>query len=179
MRTRDAVALIRPAVKEVQGDWADLGAGSGAFTRALAELLPPASRIYAVDRDTEALARLQRWAESERQQVIIVAADFTGPFVLPGVAGAELDGIVLANALHFVENSSAVLRNLVKWLRPGGRVVLVEYDRRGPDRWVPHPLPAARWSEVAIASGLSSPTLRARRPSAYGGDIYVATADRG
>jgi hypothetical protein len=37
---------------------------------------------------------------------------------------------VLANALHFVAESVRVLQSLVRWLRPGGAVVLIEYDRR-------------------------------------------------
>jgi len=60
--TPDAVALIREAVPRAAGTWADLGAGDGTFTRALARLLGLNSRIYAVDRDAQALAALERWA---------------------------------------------------------------------------------------------------------------------
>ena len=47
----DHVALIRAAVTETGGTWADIGAGEGAFTLALADLLGPGGRIVAVDRD--------------------------------------------------------------------------------------------------------------------------------
>ena len=46
----DHVGLLRPAV-EPGGSWADIGAGEGAFTLALADLLGPGGRILAVDRD--------------------------------------------------------------------------------------------------------------------------------
>ena len=47
----DHVRLLRDGVPHEPGTWADLGAGSGAFTLALADLLPPGSLIYAVDKD--------------------------------------------------------------------------------------------------------------------------------
>ena len=50
----DHVGLLRPAV-EPGGTWADIGAGEGAFTLALADLLGPGGRIVAVDRDAHAL----------------------------------------------------------------------------------------------------------------------------
>ena len=51
----DHVALLRPAVWPGGGTWADIGAGEGAFTLALADLLGPGGRIVAVDRDARAL----------------------------------------------------------------------------------------------------------------------------
>ena len=50
----DHVGLLRAAV-EPGGTWADIGAGQGAFTLALADLLGPGGRIVAVDRDARAL----------------------------------------------------------------------------------------------------------------------------
>jgi predicted RNA methylase len=58
VNTRDAVALIRDAIPQRGGTWADLGAGEGTFTRALVELLGSDSRIYAVDRDASAVAAI-------------------------------------------------------------------------------------------------------------------------
>jgi SAM-dependent methyltransferase len=171
MKAREATDLLRPAVDGRAGTWADFGAGSGTFTRALAELLGAGSRIFAVDRDRAALRALK-----DVLGVTVVTADFTRPLDLPGVD--ELDGLLFANALHFVEDAGDTLTRLSRKLRAGGRVVVVEYDGRGPSRWVPFPLPAARWPEVARAAHLHSPAVRARRRSAYGGDLYVATADR-
>ena len=55
MDHRDHVALIRAGVGEQGGRWADIGAGEGAFTLALADLLGPGGQIIAVDRDAGAL----------------------------------------------------------------------------------------------------------------------------
>lgn len=162
----------------VAGRWADVGAGEGTFTRALGERLGRGSRIYAVDRDARAIARLEHWGRGRGVDVIPVPADFTRPFALPGDDHAGLDGILLANALHFVRDAGAVLGRLVARLRPGGRAVIVEYDARAASRWVPYPIPAARLPEWAAAAGLSPPAVTATRPSSYGGIIYVAAAER-
>ena len=178
MTGSEAVDLISGAIPARGGAWADLGAGEGTFTRALAELLGPESRIYAMDRDARAVAALERWAKREASHVMALAGDFTGPFELPGLGPGALDGLLLANSLHYVRDPVAVLRRLAGLLRPGGRLVLVEYDRRGANPWVPYPVPVARLPELMASAGLSAPAVLARRPSAYGGDLYVAFSER-
>lgn len=176
--TGDAVALIEGAIPRRPGTWADIGAGDGTFTRALVELLGPSSRIFAVDRDAPALAALGRWAKSAGANVVTVVADFSRAFELPGPDRPALDGMLLANSLHFVRDAEAALARLARWLRPGARLVLVEYERRRASRWVPYPISTERLPPLAAAAGLSTPVVTATRPSAFGGNLYVATFDR-
>ena len=178
VNTTEAVGLIAEAIPRRAGTWADLGAGDGTFTRALVELLGPDSRTYAVDRDARAIAALKRWAKTHAAAVIPVVADFAGSFDLPGLDETMLDGMLFANALHFVRDADVVLARLAAWLRPGGRVVFVEYDRRASSRWVPYPIPVDRLPGLAASAGLSTPVITAMRPSTFGGNLYVATADR-
>ena len=172
MDPSEAAELIRQAVPQTAAVWADLGAGEGTFTRALARLLGPGARIYAVDRNARALAKLERWKHDDSVTVVPVTADFTKPFDLPA-----LDGLLFANSLHFIEHPETVLKDLVSRLRFGGRAVIVEYDGRGASRWVPYPIPASQLARLAAAAGLSAPTITAIRPSAFGGTLYVAAAD--
>jgi ubiquinone/menaquinone biosynthesis C-methylase UbiE len=174
---RDAVALIADAVPERGGVWADLGAGEGTFTRALVELLGADATIYAVDSDRAAIAALTRWSRTARN-VVPVAGDFTRPRALAELAESPLDGILLANALHFVPDAKRVLTDLVRLLRPGGRVVFVEYDRRARSRWVPYPISPAQLNELAAATGLSPPKVTSRTNSAFGGELYAAVSQR-
>ena len=156
----------------------DVGAGDGAFTRALVQRLGPRSQVYAVDADAKALAKLGQWANREGASVIPVVADFTRGFELPGLEQRPLDGILAANALHYVPDPAKVLAQLIGRLRPGGRVVLIEYDRRRATRWVPYPIDMERLPDIAAHAGLTSPTIEGTRPSMYGGVLYVAAMDR-
>lgn len=174
MNTAEAVALIEAAVPQGSKAWADVGAGDGTFTRALIALLGRDARIYAVDRDARALASLRRWAARDGAGVIPVEADFALPLDLPEM----LDGILVANALHFVRDAQGVLARLAALVRPGGRIVIVEYDRRAVSRWVPYPISTDRLPALAASAGLSAPTITATRPSTFGGILYVAAADR-
>ncbi len=142
------------------------------------ELLGAGSRIYAVDRNPRALAALKRWADAAGADVTPITADFTEAAAPPGLEAGHLDGMLLANALHFVPAGEQVLRRLVDLVRPGGRVLVVEYERRGPSRWVPFPVTPERFAKLSEAAGLSAPVVVASRPSAFGGNLYAAVAER-
>src|SRR5690349_5451768 len=157
MTSREALALIEPAVPSTACTWADLGAGDGTFTRALVERLGPEARIFAVDRDTRALAKVERWASKNAPNVTTLVADIDGSFELPGLDGRPLDGMLFANSLHFVEDAGAALARLAARLERGGRVVLIEYDQRTSSRWVPYPIPVERLPALAAAAGLTAP----------------------
>ncbi|HSQ31794.1 MAG TPA: methyltransferase domain-containing protein [Gemmatimonadaceae bacterium] len=178
MEIDDAIALIRDAVGTDSGVWADLGAGAGTFTRALAQTLGAGSTIYAVDADATAVAALHAWAKTSAMRVIPVRADFTRPLDLPGLGDGPLDGVLLANALHFVRDAESALTRLVQRLRVGGRIVVVEYDRRAPSRWVPYPIDVSYWPRLAAAAGLAGAAVTATIPSAYSGVLYAGAARR-
>lgn len=173
MHLDDAVALIRPAVEGHDGTWADLGAGAGLFTRALLQVLGPDSHVIAVDSRAASVEQLRSLA-SGLTRVSVVHADFSGELSFP----EPLDGMLLANSLHFVKDAETVMATLVKGLGPGGRVVLVEYDRRSASRWVPFPISIADLPRLAAAAGLSRFTVVESRPSNYEGIIYAAMASR-
>ncbi|HEV8363471.1 MAG TPA: class I SAM-dependent methyltransferase [Gemmatimonadaceae bacterium] len=173
MDVRTAASLIRAAVPAGAATWADLGAGSGTFTRALLTLLGPEGRVVAVDKDASALAEL-RVATSGTAlgaRVVSLHHDFRKPHYFP-----PLDGVLLANALHFVppDEQAAVLARLKNYLRPEGRLVVVDYDGREANAWVPHPVSQRRLSELFEAIGLAAPALAGNRPSRYGGTLYAA-----
>lgn len=176
MNDREALALLRAAIPSAEGEaWADLGAGGGTFTRALAALVGAGGHVYAVDADERAVAGLRRWAEAARGGPAITAhhADISQPLMLP-----PLDGVVMANVLHFVADQAGALSRITEQLKPGGRLVLIEYEGRRPSRWVPYPVSAARFAELAAGAGLTPPRIAATRPSAFGGELYVAVAAR-
>jgi SAM-dependent methyltransferase len=173
----DHLGLLRGAI-EPGGTWADIGAGTGAFTLALADLLGSGGRIVALDRDAGALrenARLigARFPEVTAQMMV---ADLTRPLELP-----ELDGLVAANSLHYVprDRQVAVVTALVAHLRPGGRFVVVEYDADRGNPWVPHPFSYPAWERLATAAGLTGTQPLGRVSSRFMEAIYSAVSRRG
>ena len=175
MQHADHVALIEPGVAARGGIWADFGSGSGAFTLALADLLGPSAQIYTIDRDRRALQRQQSdltkfFPDTELHPLL---ADFTRPVELPA-----LDGIVMANSLHFQREKDAVLRQILRYLKPGGRLILVEYNADRGNHWVPYPLSYPSWKALALHNGFSGTRLLATRPSRFLGEIYSAVSFR-
>ena len=143
------------------------------FTRALMHVLSSESHIIAVDNDPAAFAELERLAAGS-VKVTARRADFTVGFSVE----LPLDGMLLANSLHFVQEHGTLLARLVTLLRPGGRVVLVEYDRRAASRWVPYPIGIKDLPALANAAALHKFTVVESRPSNYEGIIYAAVASR-
>ena len=81
-------------------------------------MLGAGSTVYAVDANASAVRALRELllSRSGNGRVTAVNSDFTRPLELPGLVGgrAQLDGILLANALHFVRDAERVLSGLVK-----------------------------------------------------------------
>ena len=173
MNQSDLVDLLTGAV---EGDrWADLGAGEGNFTLALAELLGPGAHITAVDKDRQALRVLADKAARLFPQttVEVLAGDFTKPLEL-----RDLDGIVMANSLHFVRDKGPVLQAVKQMLKPSGRLVLIEYGSDRGNPWVPHPMSFETWRRLADEAGLPGTVLLHTVPSRYLGSIYSALSRR-
>lgn len=162
-----AAQLIQAAVKQEHATWADLGAGTGTFTQALQNLLP-GGKIYAVDKSPHALWRLPNHPNVPME---IVDADFTKPLDLP-----PLDGVLMANALHYADRPVPLLEELLKLLKPEGIFILVEYETHSPrPPWIPYPIPFDSFVEIAAEVGLNKPTKIGEVPSLYGHDhIYAA-----
>ncbi len=163
MTREDAVSLIRAGVGTTGSTWADLGAGRGVFAHALSELLGPAGAVIAVDRDARALGRIAT-PPASGAAIRTYHADFIRPLELP-----DLDGILLANSLHFVLRQERVLKRLVSYLKPQGQVLVVEYDNEHRSPWNPYPSPFKRFRQLAGTVGLRDVQELNRRPLLFGG----------
>jgi ubiquinone/menaquinone biosynthesis C-methylase UbiE len=163
MEHPDHVKLIQGGVPK-GGIWADLGSGRGAFTLALAECLGTESQIYSVDLDRRDLDTQKTHMEVQfpKNQVTYKQGDFTRPLDLP-----PLDGILMANSLHFIRDKKPFLKQVLTMLKPKGRLLLVEYDTNEGNAYVPHPLSFTKWQELAKEVGFAKTELVATRPSSY------------
>jgi ubiquinone/menaquinone biosynthesis C-methylase UbiE len=169
-RINKAQILLRPGVEGAGGIWADLGCGDGIFTYVLGQFLRPDSEIYAIDKNRRALAALKRnLAELQLPTAVHpILADFTHPLDLP-----PLDGLVMANTLHFVRHKQSVLQRLMHLFKPGGRLIVIEYNTSRGNYAVPHPLDETAFLTLANQVGLKKSQIVARAPSTFLGEMYT------
>ncbi len=174
MNHTDHVNLLSPANLTPGGVYADFGAGSGAFTLALRELVGSDATIYAVDKDKSSLRELEnshRARFNSTLNLILLPNDFSRPFNIP-----PLDGIVMANSLHFFKEKEKILRHVSGFLKPNGALILIEYNVDRGNLWVPHPLTFETFSALAPKAGFTTPRLLAKVPSRFLKEFYSAVA---
>lgn len=170
----DHVNLLRPANLKRGGVYADFGAGSGAFTLALRELIGLESTIYAVDKDRASLNQLEsayRAHFNTTLNLILLPTDFSHPLDLP-----PLDGVVMANSLHFFKDKEKILRHVQKFLKPNGALITVEYNVDSGNMWVPYPLTFETYRTLAPRAGFIEPRLLAKVASRFLKEFYSTVA---
>jgi ubiquinone/menaquinone biosynthesis C-methylase UbiE len=171
MEHSDHVNLLRRGIPQTGGVWADFGSGTGAFTLALAELIQPIGMIISIDRDGSALQAQEKQMSARFPEVDVryLKANYAHPIDLP-----PLDGIIAANTLHFLLDKEAVLNLFFAYLKPTGRMILVEYNIDRGNYAVPYPLPYPVWERLSKAAGFAVTQLLATRPSSFLREIYSA-----
>lgn len=108
---------------------ADIGAGTGYVTRRLAAAVAPSGSVYAVDIQPEMLVELtNRLARVGLTNVVAVL----GAEDDPRLPAAALDAIVLVDVYHEFDHPAEMTRAMCAALRPGGRLVFVEYRAEDP-----------------------------------------------
>lgn len=171
MTLHEAIDLIRKGVVPSSGTWADIGAGTGMFTLALMEILTE-GKIMALDKSPHALYKIKA---PDHLKLEIIDADFNRPLDLP-----ELDGIVMANALHYAKDHESALHHVSASLRLNGIFILVEYDtERKNEPWVPNPVSFKKFQLLCKSAGLTDPIEIGRKKSIYNdGEIYVVVSKK-
>jgi predicted methyltransferase len=107
---------------------ADLGAGTGYFTRRLAKAVAPSGRVYAVDIQPEMLSLLKGNMEKAGiRNVVPVLSEADDP----KLAHESLDWVLLVDVYHELQQPRATLARMREALKPAGRVAVVEYRLEG------------------------------------------------
>lgn len=105
---------------------ADLGAGGGYFTFRLAQEVAPNGKVYAVDVDRDMVALIAERAKKDASSIVEAVLARPDDPALP----APVDVVFTSNTYHHIDNRVAYFANLRKYLRPGGRVAIIDFDRR-------------------------------------------------
>lgn len=169
MSIPDAADLIKSAFTGSTNPttWADLGCGQGIFTLALAHHLTDDSTLYAVDKNFQKIPPPAK----RKINIRFLQADFEkSELVLP-----KLDGILMANSLHYVADKKNLLLKLQRYLSPGGRFIIVEYDSLVSNPWVPYPVDFQTLCRLLEQAGYKEVIKLAERRSLYrAGNMYAA-----
>lgn len=107
---------------------ADIGAGTGYFTLRLCEEVPY-GRVYAVDVQEEMLAHLKTRVERHGYENVVPVH---GSVVNPNLPPSSFDLVLMVDAYHEFSHPREMMQNVVKALKPGGRVAVVEYRAEDP-----------------------------------------------
>ena len=102
---------------------ADLGAGTGLFEVALAKAVP-SGRVYAVELDEKFFPHIQAKVKAAGVTNVRTVA---GKFTDPSLPGRDVDVAFFHDVLHHVENRAEYLKTLTGYLKPGARIVVVEF----------------------------------------------------
>jgi ubiquinone/menaquinone biosynthesis C-methylase UbiE len=112
---------------------ADIGAGSGYFSWRMARKVGTNGKVYAVEIQQEMLDILM--ANMRKRRVGAIVEPVLGTVQDPKLPEAGVDPILLVDVYHELDFPYEMTRAMIKALKPGGRLVLVEY--RGEDPNVP------------------------------------------
>lgn len=112
---------------------ADIGAGSGLFSRALAKAVAPAGKVYAVDIQQGLLNYInQRNKEEHIRNIHTILGEFNDPH-LPV---QDVDLAFINDVLHHIENRAPYLKALARYIKPNGRIVIIDMNNNDPN--TPH-----------------------------------------
>lgn len=131
---------------------ADIGAGTGVFSRPFARAVGPTGKVYAVDIEPMLIGYLLGRAAGEQtpniEPVLGVPDD-------PKLPRADVDLAFMNDVLHHIEHKAAYIKNLAKYMKPTGRIAIVEFNierfKSGLFEGVPLPSKAevAQWMKDA------------------------------
>jgi ubiquinone/menaquinone biosynthesis C-methylase UbiE len=111
---------------------ADIGAGSGLFEVPLAKAVSPGGKVYAVDIDAGFFPQIKRKTdEAHLTNVQTVLGKYTDP----NLPVKNVDLVFFHDVLHHIEDRAGYLKSVAGYLKPSGRVVVIDYEQgQGPHK---------------------------------------------
>lgn len=108
---------------------ADLGAGSGIFSRPMAKAVAPSGKVYAVDIQQGLLDYIDKRDKEEKIENIKTVL---GELDDPKIPGNDVELAFFNDVLHHIEHRDAYLKALAKYVGPTGKIALIEMDKNDP-----------------------------------------------
>jgi ubiquinone/menaquinone biosynthesis C-methylase UbiE len=112
---------------------ADVGAGDGTFAVALARRVGPSGHVYATELDDARLADIRQAATDARLSNVTIIAGAVSSTNLPE---ACCDALFSRLVYHHLTDPAAINADIVRALRPGGRLVIIDFEPGGIMNWI-------------------------------------------
>lgn len=122
LRVDEVIARLRLKPGDVV---ADLGAGSGLFAFPMAKAVAPGGRVYAVELDEGFLTHMRTKATAESVRNIVPVL---GTFTDPALPARDVDVAFFHDVLHHVQDRAAYLKSVAGYVKPGGRIVVIDLN---------------------------------------------------
>ncbi len=128
LRIDEVIARLRLEPGDVL---ADIGAGTGVFSLPFARAVAPGGRVYAVEVDQ---ALVDHIAERARAEGVASVETVLGEFTDPNLPTQDIDLAFFHDVLHHIEDRAGYLKNLSRYVNPGGRIAIIERGHRRPNQ---------------------------------------------
>jgi ubiquinone/menaquinone biosynthesis C-methylase UbiE len=139
MKFEEIVNQLRKC--KIQGGiWIDAGCGNGTYTIPLATLV---SEVIALDKNKNNLSYLESKITS-KMNIRTQHFDFSKP----SWYSSFVDGILFGFSLHYDPKHRTALEHAYQQLKPGGKLVVIEYSSEKAVSWVPYPLPMEKLIKI-------------------------------
>ncbi len=112
---------------------ADIGAGSGLFTRPIAKAVAPSGKVYAVDIQQDLLDYINK---RDKDENIRNVQTVLGAYDDPKLPARNIDLAFINDVLHHIEKRAAYLKALGTYMKPSGRIAIIEMNKNDPN--TPH-----------------------------------------
>ena len=112
---------------------ADIGSGAGSFSVPMARAIGPNGTLYAVDIDQEMLDYV---SEKATKDGVGNVRTVLGEYNDPKLPVKDVDVAFMHRVLHMIENRQAYINSIVKYLKPDGRIVIIEKNREDASNWM-------------------------------------------
>ncbi|MGC8642134.1 MAG: class I SAM-dependent methyltransferase [Isosphaeraceae bacterium] len=135
--------IVRAVGVRPSGAVADIGAGTGLFTHLFASQVGPKGTVYAVDIGSVFLRHIAQRAKRDGQDRVVKPVKNTSDSV--ALPPGSIDVAFLCDSYHHFDHPGKMLASIHRALRPGGRLILIDFDLRpGSSEYVKHRARAPR-----------------------------------
>ena len=107
---------------------ADIGAGPGVFSLPLARAVSPGGKVYAVEVDQ---AFLDHIVKKAKEQSVTNVTTVLGKFGDPMLPSRDVDIVLFHDVLHHIEDRAGYLKAVTKYIKPNGRVAIIDLPPTG------------------------------------------------